>query len=75
MAGNSEKSANHKALVDAGVIKDDATLNAAEDHVIENLSKEELDTLISIRKRLSEAEASRATASTGEFETSSNIIV
>jgi len=75
MAGNSEKSANHKALVDAGVIKDDATLNAAEDHVIENLSKEELDTLISIRKRLSEAEASRSTASTGEFETSSNIIV
>jgi len=75
MAGNAEKSKNHGALVDAGVIKDDADLNAAEDHVIESLSQEEIDTLISIRKKLADAEASRATASTGEFETSSNIIV
>lgn len=75
MAANTEKSSNHKALVDAGVIKDDASLNAAEDHVIENLSSEEVKTLVSIRKKLADAEASRATASTGEFETSSNIIV
>jgi hypothetical protein len=73
MASNSAKSENHKTLVDNKVLLDDAKLSAEEDHVISNLSSQEVDTLVGIRKKLDDKAAERATADA--FSPSSNFIV
>jgi hypothetical protein len=73
MAANSAKSKNHRTLVDNKVLQEEAELSAEEDHVISNLSSQEVETLVGIRKKLDDKAAERATASA--FEPSSNIIV
>jgi len=73
MASNSAKSSNHKKLVDKKVLLDEAKLSAEEDHVISNLSAQEVDTLVGIRKKLDDKAAEKATADS--FSPSSNFIV
>lgn len=73
MATNSSKSANHAKLVQGKVLHDEAALSAEEDHVIGNLTDQEVDTLVGIRKKLDAKASERATADT--YKPSPNFIV
>jgi hypothetical protein len=73
MAANSSKSANHKKLVEGKVLHDGAELSAEEDHVISNLTDQEVDTLVGIRKKLDAKASERLTADA--YKPSPNFIV
>lgn len=77
MPANAELSDNHRKLVENGVIREDAQLSSAENKVIEGLTPEEVDCLIKIRGKLSDAMAEDAGATRGEFtgEANSNFVV
>ncbi len=68
---------NLEKLKDAGVIAEGADLSSAETTVIDGLSEEEVNTLISIRKKLGDqlAKEQEASAALSMPQVSSNFIV